>query len=359
MIYNNTTGPLNGTLGSPGQNIPVIGTLQSIGQDIVARLASGPVTLHVKASTVSEIRTTRNVIADTAAGDPDRKMVIGAHLDSVNQGPGINDNGSGTATILEIAEQFAARDITPRNQVRFVWWGAEELGLLGSRYYVGQLSAAEKAQHAANLNFDMVGSPNYVRFVYDGDNSKFPVGPGAAAGPDGSGLIEAVFVQYFKNQGLASEATPFSGRSDYGPFIEQGIPAGGLFTGAEGIKTAAQAQTYGGTAGLAYDPCYHQACDTFANNNDQGLDEMSDAAAHSAYTFALTRAEIQNGAALKPGTQTPDGDNDGSGTAGGGGLHDDHDHAVASRAGVQRRATAKRLAAKRRALRYRGPQAVR
>jgi Zn-dependent M28 family amino/carboxypeptidase len=299
------------------------------------------------------------VIADTGQGDPDRTMVYGAHLDSVIQGPGINDNGSGTATILEIAEQFAKRDIEPRNRVRFAWWGAEELNLIGSTFYVSQLSPAQRAQHAANLNFDMVGSPNYVRFVYDGDNSKFPVGPGAAQGPDGSGLIEAVFVQYFKNQGLASEPTPFSGRSDYGPFIAQGIPAGGLFTGAEGLKTAAQAQTYGGTAGVAYDPCYHQACDTFANNNDTGLDEMSDAATHAAYTFALTRAPIKNGAVLRPGTQTPDGDNDGPGTPSGGGLHDDHDHAVASRAGAQRRAGAKRRAGKRRALLYRGPQAVR
>ena len=93
-----------------------------------------------------------------------------------------------------------------------------------------------------NLNFNMVGSPNYARFVYDGDNSGFPVGPGSAEGPEGSGLIEAVFVDYFRNQGLPSEPTPFSGRSDYGPFIAEDVPAGGLFTGAEGIMTALQAR---------------------------------------------------------------------------------------------------------------------
>src|SRR5688572_11347790 len=110
VIYNNVDGPLNGTLGSIGQNIPVIGTTQAIGQEQVALLAKGPVTLHVAASTLSERRSTRNVIADTG-GKASRTVVVGAHLDSVAQGPGINDNGSGTSTILEIAEQFAKRGI--------------------------------------------------------------------------------------------------------------------------------------------------------------------------------------------------------------------------------------------------------
>jgi Zn-dependent M28 family amino/carboxypeptidase len=325
VIYNNTDGPLNGTLGSVGQNIPVIGTLRSIGQALVA---GGPATLHVVTSTFSEKRETQNVLADTAGGDPERKVVVGAHLDSVVQGPGINDNGSGTGGILEIAEQFAARDIEPRNQVRFAWWGAEEFNLVGSTYYVGQLSEEELGDHLLNLNFDMIGSPNYVRFVYDGDNSAFPPNATTAEGPDGSGLIEDVFVSYFANQGLASEPTPFSGRSDYGPFIAEGVPAGGLFTGAEGIKTAAQAAEYGGTAGQAYDPCYHQACDTFANNSDSGLSEMSDAAAHGVYTFARTTSEITDDAALKPGSNgQPSGSNGGTGTPSGGGLHD-HEEAV-------------------------------
>ena len=323
VIYNNGPGPLNGTLGSIGQHIPVIGTTQAIGQEQVALLADGPVTLHVAATTLSDRRTTRNVLADTG-GDPSRTVVVGAHLDSVAQGPGINDNGSGTAAILEIAEQFAQREIAPNNRVRFAFWGAEEYNLVGSTFYVGQLSPAAKADHLANLNFDMVGSPNYVRFVYDGDNSAFAVGPNAADGPDGSGQIESVFVSYFRNQGLASDPTPFSGRSDYGPFIAQGIPAGGLFTGAEGIKTDRQAQIYGGTAGTAYDPCYHQACDTFANNNNRGLHEMSDAAAHATYTYALTDKDLTDGGPVKDGKNgtPPPADSPGPGNDGGGG----HDH---------------------------------
>jgi Zn-dependent M28 family amino/carboxypeptidase len=145
----------------------------------------------------------------------------------------------------------------------------------------------------AMVNFDMVGSPNYVRFVYDGDNSAFPVGPGAAAGPPGSAFLEDMFVDYFNAVGQANDPTPFSGRSDYGPFIAVGIPAGGLFTGAEGIKTAEQAATYGGTAGIAYDPCYHQACDTFANNSNAALDSMSDAAAHVILTLSRVKVDVR------------------------------------------------------------------
>jgi Zn-dependent M28 family amino/carboxypeptidase len=168
-----------------------------------------------------------------------------------------------------------------------MWYGAEELGLVGSTYYVNNLSEAEQSNIMAMLNFDMVGSPNFVRFVYDGDGSDT-----SPAGPAGSGFIEKVFVDYFDSQGLASDPTQFSGRSDYGPFIAVGIPAGGLFTGAEGIKTAEQAAVYGGTAGVAYDPCYHQACDTFANNNDTGLDQMSDAAAHAVLIMSRTKVDI-------------------------------------------------------------------
>jgi Zn-dependent M28 family amino/carboxypeptidase len=330
IIYDNIVEPLsaiNPVLGGPGVTKPAVFTTLAIGQELATAAAAGTLQMSITTNFISEQRMTENLIADTASGDPDRTVVVGAHLDSVPAGPGINDNGSGTAGILEIAEQYAARGLEPRNRIRFAWFGAEERGLLGSQFYVNSLFTAGTLDEVMlNLNFDMIGSPNYARFVYDGDNSGFPVGPGAAAGPDGSGLIEAVFVNYFTNQGLPSEPTPFSGRSDYGPFIARNIPAGGLFTGAEGIKTPLQAQRYGGTAGQPYDPCYHQACDTFANNNDFALDTMADGAAHAVYTFGRTKVEIVNGAVLKPGRPTPDGDNDGDGTLSGGGLHAEHDH---------------------------------
>jgi Zn-dependent M28 family amino/carboxypeptidase len=134
------------------------------------------------------------------------------------------------------------------------------------------------------LNFDMVGSPNFVRFVYDGDlsDSEPPEGGAPAASAD----IERLFLDYFESQGLATEPTAFDGRSDYGPFIAAGIPAGGLFTGAEGIKTPEQAEVFGGTAGEQYDPCYHLGCDDLGNLSTRALDQMSDAAAHATITLA-------------------------------------------------------------------------
>jgi Zn-dependent M28 family amino/carboxypeptidase len=274
-----------GTLGGLGVNIPVVSASFALGVALNDLIDDG-LMLHLMTDTFSEARTTRNVIAETPGGRADRVVVVGAHLDSVPAGPGINDNGSGSAAILEIALQMAALDIEPRNKVRFAFWSAEEEGLIGSAYYVSQLTSRDIKNIALNLNFDMVGSPNFVRFVYDGDGSDTEL-----AGPNGSAVVEDVFLDYF-GQGLPSEATAFDGRSDYGPFIEVGIPAGGLFTGAEGFKTPEQVAIYGGTAGVAYDPCYHQACDTFANNSDTALDQMSDAAAHAVLTFAMTTSAV-------------------------------------------------------------------
>jgi Zn-dependent M28 family amino/carboxypeptidase len=234
-----------------------------------------------------QILTSYNVIAETREGDPNNVVIAGAHLDSVSTGPGINDNGSGSAALLEVAEQMAK--VTPRNKVRFAWWGAEEAGLFGSFSYVISLFPYELAKVALYLNFDMVGSPNHVFFIYDGDDSD---GEGAGPGPTGSAEIEKTFERYFQSVGLPFKGTDFTGRSDYGPFILAGIPSGGLFTGAEGIKTAEEAAFWGGTAGLAYDPCYHQACDNFANNNDLALDVNSDAIAYAVLQFAMSTSDV-------------------------------------------------------------------
>jgi Zn-dependent M28 family amino/carboxypeptidase len=278
---------LSGTLGEARPAIPVIGTSFAIGADLAARTSAGPTVVHVATDTLITRQTSFNVIAETPGGRADRTVVVGAHLDSVLEGPGINDNGSGTATVLEIAESMSGLAVVPRNKVRFAFWGAEESGLIGSTFYVSQLSARQVKDIAVNLNFDMLGSPNFVRFVYDGDGSA-----SAPAGPNGSGNVEKVFLDYFAAQGLATSPTAFDGRSDYGPFIDAGIPAGGLFSGAEDLKTAAEAAVYGGTAGVAHDPCYHQACDTLANNSDVALDQLGDAAAHSVLTFAQTTSAV-------------------------------------------------------------------
>ncbi|GLY00241.1 M20/M25/M40 family metallo-hydrolase [Actinoplanes sp. NBRC 101535] len=281
-----------GTLGEPF-DLPVVGLSFADGSALATAAAAGTVSVHVKTSTfIDPTAKTSNIVADARGGDPNRVLVVGAHLDSVIDGPGINDNGSGSATILEIAEQIAKLKLSTRQKLRFTFWGAEELGLLGSEHYVAQLTDAQRAAIFANLNFDMVGSPNYVRFVYDGDGSDT-----GTAGPAGSGELESVFTSYFASKGLASSPTEFNGRSDYGPFIAVGIPAGGLFSGAEGVKTAEEAAVYGGTAGEPYDSCYHEACDDITNLSKPALSELGDAAAHGVLTVARSKAVFTPAAA--------------------------------------------------------------
>jgi Zn-dependent M28 family amino/carboxypeptidase len=274
---------LSGTLDPPAVDIPVIGTTFALGEALSNGTTSGPtgITVHLATETLAEERETRNVIAETSGGDPSNVVMAGAHLDSVVAGPGINDNGSGTAGVLETALQMARLDIETEDKVRFAFWGAEENGLIGSTYYVENLSRSERRAIDLYLNFDMIGSPNFVRLIYDGDGSAFGI-----AGPEGSAGIEETFAAYFEHKGLATGETAFDGRSDYQAFIDRGIPAGALFTGAEGIKTPEEEQIYGGEAGVAYDPCYHQACDVLSNVNRKVLHQMADAIAHTVLTFA-------------------------------------------------------------------------
>jgi len=317
------TETLAATLGDAfSDGLPVIGTSFEIGNELAALLAEGEVVIHLATETLIELDVpTQNLIAETPTGRDDRVVMAGAHLDSVPAGPGINDNGSGSAALLEIALQMAELDVEPRNAVRFAWWGAEEAGLIGSQFYVDSLTKSEAKDIELYLNFDMIGSPNYARFVYDGDGSAFGI-----RGPAGSHAIEEVFEEFFASQGLASEPTAFDGRSDYDAFITAGIPAGGLFTGAEDNKTADQVPLYGGLATfggevVAYDPCYHQACDSLdpvadgadadlyealnaaydgaleyngviSNVNTQGLEEMSDAVAHAVLLYAMSTSSV-------------------------------------------------------------------
>jgi Zn-dependent M28 family amino/carboxypeptidase len=268
--------------------IPQMMVTSAVGKAL--RDAAGTKTARIVINATTTPNTEYNVIADSPRGNDERTILVGAHLDSVEEGAGINDNGSGTSAILEIAEQMA-RLRQPRNHVRFAFWGAEEAGLVGSTAYVAdQVANGGIEDIEANLNFDMLASVNFVRFVYDGDSSDTPAPVPPA--PAGSAQIEQVFLRYFDRKGLATDPTAFDGRSDYGPFIANGVPAGGLFSGAEGIKTPAQEAVYGGFAGLAYDPCYHQACDDYFNLSHTSLDQMSDAAAHTTWTLARSRTPV-------------------------------------------------------------------
>lgn len=263
-------------------DLPVLSASYGVGQQLLdAQARAGAVTARLDVSTKRGEIETVNVLAETRGGDSDHVIMAGGHLDSVAAGPGINDNGSGTAALLEIALQLAALEIQPVHKVRFAFWSAEELGLLGSAHYVTDLSENDPdalARIALYLNFDMIASPNYMRAVYS---------LGASA-PTGSQEIEVAFTDYFDAHDLYWETVSIAGRSDHGPFLLAGIPAGGLFSGAEGLMSAEQALHYShAQVGEPHDPCYHLACDTLANVNATALDELGDAAAHVLLLYAL------------------------------------------------------------------------
>ena len=290
------SGLLTGTLfgvNTQALDIPVVGASFADG----AALAVAGSTARVVVSE-PESRPQVNVIAELPGKNPDNVVMAGAHLDSVQAGPGINDNGSGSSALLEIAQQIGK--ITPENTLRFAWWAAEESGLLGSQAYVDGLTQAEVDEIALYLNFDMVASPNYIYMVYDGDESTFEA---PVVVPEGSVQIEDLFESYFTWRGIPYDDAEFSGRSDYEAFILEGIPAGGLFTGAEVVKTEEQEAIWGGTAGAQYDPCYHLACDDIDNLALDALDVNSDAIALAVLTYAFSTESV-NGV---PGKKVPGG----------------------------------------------------
>jgi Zn-dependent M28 family amino/carboxypeptidase len=246
----------------------------------------------------AQTRTDYNVIAELPGKNEDNVVMAGAHLDSVIEGPGINDNGSGSAALLETALLMA--NLNPENTLRFAWWAGEEQGLLGSTDYVAGLSPAERDRIALYMNYDMVGSPNYIFMVYDADESTFPAPEGVPI-PPGSEAIEDLYESYYTRIGEPYDDTEFSGRSDYEAFILAGIPSSGLFTGAEEIKTEEQEAIWGGTAGEQFDPCYHEECDTINNINRHALDVNSDLIAFAALTFAYSTDSV-NGV---PGKKVP------------------------------------------------------
>ena len=239
------------------------------------------------ANVTRELATTENLIAESRRGDPNNVIMAGAHLDSIPAGPGMNDNGSGATALIEVAEQMAKLRLP--NQLRFAWWGAEEDGLVGSNRYVESLTEDDLGDLEMYLNFDMIASPNYGLFIYDGDGSGFGL-----VGPDGSDDIEALFERYFAEREIPSEPTAFSGRSDYQAFINNGVPSGGLFTGAEVPKTADQVAKWGGQVGIAYDPCYHSACDTIDNVDHDALGINADAIAYVVYLYASGAEALDN-----------------------------------------------------------------
>ncbi|NUR83818.1 MAG: M28 family peptidase [Nonomuraea sp.] len=227
-----------------------------------------------------------NLIADWPGGPTNQTVMLGAHLDSVSAGPGINDNGSGSASLLEVALTLASQKPTLSKHVRFGWWGAEEQGMVGSRYYVqnGGASGVE-----VYLNFDMVASPNAGYFVYDDDSQ-----------------LQRLFNDYYATLGLTTEPDDEGdGRSDHAYFKNAGVRVGGIAAGADLIKSSAEARAWGGTAGQPFDRCYHSACDSYPSNiNVTALDRSTDATAYALWKLAVTAGTPDYSVSVSPTSAT-------------------------------------------------------
>jgi Zn-dependent M28 family amino/carboxypeptidase len=264
---------LRPTLISPnGIQIPVLGVTEATGKALDDAAAAGK-QVHISTRTSVETRSSVNVIGETPGGDANHVVMLGGHLDSVIDGPGINDDGSGTMTVLEIARELAALQgkagsAAPGWKVRVGFWTGEEIGLLGSTAWVGRSGAPPLSSIAVYLNLDMLGSPNGGRFVYDGATTTRPAQ---------SGVVSQLFVRALEAAGLVWQSVSV-GSSDNVPFDQFGIPSSGLFSGANEIKSPGQAELFGGTGGAPADACFHLACDTTANIDRKLLGELARAA---------------------------------------------------------------------------------
>ncbi|KAI4726632.1 Zn-dependent exopeptidase [Aureobasidium sp. EXF-10728] len=278
IIYNNENGTLSGTLGTPlPDHIATIGLSAQDAAPYVAKLQNSTRKLDAIVyidATVDEIMTT-NVIAQTTAGDPENCVMLGGHSDSVSAGPGINDDGSGTISLIEVATQLTKYDVN--NCVRFAWWAAEEEGLLGSDYYATHLSASENQKIRLFMDYDMMSSINGVFQIYDATNEE---------NPNGSGELRELYENWYRDNGHNYTFITFDGRSDYAGFLTAGIPSGGIATGAEGIKSKEEAKIFGGEAGTQYDPCYHQLCDNINNLDLSAWEVNTKLIAHSVAAYA-------------------------------------------------------------------------
>lgn len=279
IIYNSENGTLHGTMGTPNpDHVATFGISLEEAQPTLDKLNSGKTVDAIAYidAVVSTIHTL-NIVAQTTEGDPDNCVMLGAHSDSVPEGPGINDDGSGSLSLLEVATELT--NYTVNNCVRFAWWAAEEEGLIGSDFYAASLSQEENQKVRLFMDYDMMSSPNYAYQIYNATNKDSPAG---------SEELRDLYVEWYEKHDLNYTFIPFDGRSDYDGFIRAGIPAGGIATGAEGIKSKAEAKVFGGKAGDWYDPCYHQLCDDVGNVNMTAWKINTKLIAHSVATYAVS-----------------------------------------------------------------------
>ncbi len=269
LVANNEPGPLYASLGDVPDTTPTAAVTYELGQELRNRLEGGVVRVRLELRSETMVQTTANLLAEWPGAREGRVVMVGAHLDSVPAGPGINDNGSGSALVLELALGLAREG--DASGARFAFWGAEELGLLGSRHYIANLGPDDLQDIRAYLNFDMVSSPNAALFTY------------------GDPELTTLFQRSLRQRGLPAATTDLGGSSDHAPFSDAGVPVAGLFTGASGDKSPGQARAYGGRAQEPFDPCYHQACDTFRDVNtpvsSRVLERTADAAADTLHAL--------------------------------------------------------------------------
>ncbi|OBK22566.1 peptidase M28 [Mycobacterium asiaticum] len=274
------------TLFNPGYYNQLTVPVAVVGANAATALSrtTAPVRLVLDAENVKVI--SRNVLAQTKTGAPNEVVMVGTHLDSPPNSPGINNAGSGVAAVLETA--LALGPLPPvANAVRFAFWGAEENGVNGSMDYVFGLDNAALNDIALYLNFDMLGSPNPGFFTDDGDQSG-PAGPGVASAdvPEGSAGIERTLAGYLNLAGKRPADMPLNTRTDYHPFLVAGIPVGGMNTGASQTKTTVQSRLWGGQAGAAFDPNYQSPRDTVEAINRDALAVMGSGVAFAVGTYA-------------------------------------------------------------------------
>jgi aminopeptidase Y len=270
---NDRTGIFAGRL-TRQASIPVVGIAYEAGRSLASAASNEGASVRLIVDVLTGTRSTRNVVTDTE-GDPARTIVAGAHLDSVPEGPGINDNASGSAAVLEAALRLAELPAGAGPRVRFAFWGAEEQGLIGSRHHVGTLSEEERRAIVLYINLDMVGSSNFGRFVQGAEEPPETI----------AGMARRALISYFRERNLSVEERVSVRRrgfgSDDGSFVQKGIPTIGLYTGAGETKGEAQAALFGGISGRPFDPCYHKSCDTAENIDRSVLEQMTGALAHA------------------------------------------------------------------------------
>jgi Zn-dependent M28 family amino/carboxypeptidase len=290
IVYNNTPGTLFAGLGSPipSETTPIIFATPELGAELKSAMQNGELpSVHIKFNLIKKSGVSHNIIAESVGGNPDHVVMVGAHLDSAAGNSGMNDNGSAAATVLETA--LLMQKVKPVNKLRFAWWTGEELGMLGSNYYVANLNAAEKAKIKVYLNYEILGAPNGGRFI---------MGTADGITPAGSEKITKLYENYFKSAKLKYFTfDPRMGdagiRSDMYAFMQAGIPSGYIVTGADLVWNDYFDTIFTDlskrTVGKSSHPCYHQACDTL---NDANFDydlylQMSKAAAYAIYSYSM------------------------------------------------------------------------